>query len=93
MEMYDVADIQAAEGDPQTITDLLLESLQVSREDRVDALKFMTGLPGKRLPAQRLRPWTYSVPFWQQYFRAATPEISVALSDADAWDFSLFDTF
>jgi hypothetical protein len=93
MAMYDVADIQGVQDDPETIKDLLLESLQIAREDRVDALKFMTGLPGRRLLAEQLRPWTYSLPFWQQYFQTATSDVSAALSTAEAWDFSLFDTF
>jgi hypothetical protein len=93
MEMYDVADIQVAGDDPAIIRDLLLGSLQIAREDGMDALKFVTGMPARRLAAEQLRPWTYRLPFWQQYFKVAAPEVGAALSTADAWDFSLFDTF
>jgi hypothetical protein len=93
MSLYDIADIQAAGDDPVTFRDLLLASIQAAREEQVDAIKFMTGTPAKRLPAMKLRPYTYRLPFWQQYFQAASPEISAALSAADAWDFSLFDTY
>lgn len=93
MELYDIADIQAVGDDPVTFRDLLLASIQTAREEGADAIKFMSGTPAKRLPASKLRPHTYSLPFWQQYFKAASPEIGVELSTADAWDFSLFDTF
>ena len=93
MALYDVADIQAAGDDPATLRDLLLGSIQVAREDGVDAVKFMTGTPAKRAPADALQPYTYRLPIWQLYFKAATPELSAALSTADAWDFSVFDTF
>ena len=93
MEMYDIADIQAAGDDPAIIRDLLLGSLQIAREDGMDALKFVTGMPSRRLAAEQLRPWTYHLPFWQQYFKTAAPEVAAALSTADAWDFSVFDTF
>ncbi len=93
MEMYDVADLQVAGDDPAIMRDLLLGSLQIAREDGVDALKFLTGMPARRLAAEQLRPWTYRLPFWQQYFKTSAPEVSAALSTADAWDFSVFDTF
>lgn len=93
MNLYDVADLQAAEDDPAVIRDLLLGSLSAARDDGMDALKFLTGTPVKRRPAEELRPYTYRLPFWQQYFQSASPEIGAALSTADDWDFSLFDTF
>lgn len=92
MDLYDVADIQAAGDEPATIRDLLLGSIGVAREDGVDAVKLLTGTPAKRLPAERLRPYTYTLPSWQQYFQAS-PELAAALATPDSWDFSLFDTF
>jgi hypothetical protein len=92
MVVYDVADLQAAGDDSSTIRDLLLGSIEIAHEDGVDAVKFMSGTPVKRAPADALRPYTYRVPFWQQYFKAS-PELSSKLSTADAWDFSRFDTF
>ena len=93
MEMYDVADLQVAGDDPVIIRDLLLGSLQIARDDGVDALKLVTGMAARRLAAEQLKPWSYQLPFWQQYFKTAAPEVSAALSTADAWDFSVFDTF
>jgi hypothetical protein len=93
MALYDVADIQADADDPATFRDLLLGSIQIARQEGVDAVKFMTGTPVKRAPADALHPYTYRLPIWQLYFRPATPELSTALSTADAWDFSVFDTF
>jgi hypothetical protein len=93
MEMYDVADLQVLADDPGIIRDLLLGSIAAARDDGMDAIKFMSGTPAKRSPVAQLRPHSYSVPFWQQYFRAATPELVAALAAPDAWDFSLFDTF
>lgn len=93
MALYDVADIQAAHDDPVTFRDLLLGSIRIARDEGVDAVKFMTGTPAKRAPADALQPYTYRLPIWQLYFKAATPELSAALSTADAWDFSVFDTF
>jgi hypothetical protein len=93
MEMYDVADVQATGDDPAIVRDLLLGSIEIARADKMDALKFVTGMPARRRPAEQLRPWTYRLPFWQQYFQTATPELATALSSADAWDFSVFDTF
>jgi hypothetical protein len=52
----------------------------------------MTGTPAKRVPTDALRPYTYRLPLWQQYFKAS-PELAAELSTADAWDFSRFDTF
>ena len=93
MAMYDVADIQADGDNGAVLKDLLLGAVQAARDDGLDALKFLTGLPAKRGVAEQLRPYTYHVPFWQQYFHAASPEMAAALSGPDAWDFSWFDTF
>jgi hypothetical protein len=92
MELYDVADIQAAGDNPATIRDLLLGSIRIAREEGVDAVKFMTGTPAKRAPVDALRPYTYRLPFWQLYFKASA-ELGAELSTADAWDFSLFDSY
>jgi len=91
MELCDIADIQAAEDDPATLRDLLLGSIRIAREEGVDAVKFMSGTPAKRAPADALRPYTYRLPFWQLYFKAS-PDLGAELSTADAWDFSLFDS-
>jgi len=92
-DLCDVADLQAVGDDPQIITDLLLGSIRIAREDGADALKLLTGTAAKRRPAEALRPHTYRVPHWQLYYRATTPELGSLLSAADAWDISLFDTF
>jgi hypothetical protein len=93
MNLFDVADIQAAEDDGATIRDLLLGSIRAARDDGADALKFMTGTPVKRSAAEALRPWKNQLPFWQLYYKAATPELGSMLSAADVWDFSLFETY
>ncbi len=92
MKLFNVADLQAVGDSPETLTDLLLASIRAAREEGVDAVKFMSGTPSKRSVADALQPYTYTLPFWQQYFKAA-PDLSQQLSTADAWDFSLFDTF
>jgi hypothetical protein len=92
MDMYDVADLQAVGDDPVVTRDLLLGSIEFARKEGAAALKFMTGTPAKRRPAAALRPYTYMLPLWQLYARTA-PELSAKLSSADAWDFSLFDTY
>ncbi len=93
MDLYDVADLQAIRDDPATIRDLLLGAIGIAREEGLDAVKFMTGTPAKRAPADELRPYTYRLAFWQLYYKVASPELKAALSTADAWDFSLFDTY
>jgi hypothetical protein len=93
MDLYDVADLQAAGDDPQVLRDLLLGSIQLARKEGADAIKFLTGTPAKRVSAEALRPYTYRLPLWQLYYKAATPELSTTLASADAWDFSLFDTY
>jgi hypothetical protein len=92
MSLYDVADYQAAWDDPAVYNDLLLAAIQLARDEDVDAVKLMTGTPAKRSPAMALHPYTYQLPFWQLYYRAA-PELMPALASASAWDFSLFDTY
>jgi hypothetical protein len=92
MGLYDVADFQAAGDDPAVYRDLLLGAVRLAREQGVDAVKLMTGTPAKRAPALALQPYTYQLPFWQLYYKAA-PELKRALATADAWDFSLFDTY
>lgn len=92
MTLYDIADLQAAEDNPKIMRDLLLGSIQIAREKGADAVKFMSGTPIKRAAANALKPYTYHMPFWQQYFKVI-PELSAELSTADAWEFSLFDTF
>lgn len=93
MSLYDVADLQAAGDDPSIMRDLLLGSIEIARKEGVDAVKFMSGTPAKRTPADALRPYTYRLPLWQQYFKASSPELAAELSTADAWDFSLFDSY
>jgi hypothetical protein len=92
MQLYDVADLQAAGDDPTVFNDLLLGAIQLARSEHVDAVKLMTGTPAKRTPADALRPYTYRLPFWQLYYKAS-PELSAALGSAEAWDFSPFDTY
>jgi len=93
MDLYDVADLQSIRDDPATIRDLLLAAIGIARDEGLDAVKFMTGTPAKRAPADALRPYTYRLPFWQLYYKAASPELNASLSTADGWDFSLFDTY
>lgn len=93
MDLYDVADLQAAGDEPSTIRDLLLGSIRIAREEGADAVKLMSGSRMKRAPAETLQPYTYRLPLWQQYFKAASTELAGQLSTAEAWDFSLFDTF
>jgi hypothetical protein len=92
MSLYDIADFQAAGDDPAVFRDLLLGAVRLAREEGIDAVKLLTGTPAKRAPAMALRPFTYPVPFWQLYYRAS-PQLKQALARADAWDFSLFDTY
>lgn len=92
MDLYDVADLQAAGDEPVIFRDLLLGAIRTAREDGLDAVKFMTGCPAKRAPAAGLRPYTYHLPFWQLYYKT-TPEFTAPLSSAEAWDFSLVDTY
>jgi len=92
MQVIDVVDIQAINDDPVTMRDLFLASIRIARQESADAVKFMSGTPAKRAPADALRPYTYRLPIWQLYFKAA-PELSAALSTADSWDISVFDTY
>jgi hypothetical protein len=92
MELYDVADLQAVGDDPTIIRNLLLGSFNVAREEGADAVKFMSGTPAKRIPADSLQPYTYHLPFWSLYYKTS-PEFSSALGSAHAWDFSVFDTW
>lgn len=92
MSLYDVADLQAAGDDPAVLRDLLLAAVDLAREEGVHAVKLMTGTPAKRGPAVSLKPYTYELPFWQLYYRAS-PDLKPLLGSADAWDFSLFDTY
>ena len=93
MALSEVADLQARGDDPSVFRDLLLGSIKTARDDGADAVKFMSGTPVKRAPADALRPYTYSLPLWQLYFKTASPDLTLELSRADAWDFSWFDTF
>jgi len=92
MGLYDVADFQSAGDDPAVYRDLLLGSVRMAREEGVDAVKLMTGTPAKRAAALALQPYSYQLPFWQLYYKAPA-ELKGALGSADAWDFSLFDTY
>jgi hypothetical protein len=92
MSLFEVADLQAAGDTQSTIRDLLLGSVKVAREEGADAVKFATGTPSKRAPVDALRPYSYRLPFWQQYFKASN-ELAAALSTPEAWDFSRFDIF
>lgn len=92
LELCDIADLQALRDEPSIIRDLLLASVKIAREARVDAVKFMTGTPVKRSPAESLRPYRYRLPFWQQYFKAS-PELKAVLTAPENWDISLFETF
>ncbi|HEY3416849.1 MAG TPA: hypothetical protein VGM23_08200 [Armatimonadota bacterium] len=92
MELYDVADLQAAGDDPAILRGLLLGSLDVAREEGADAVKFMSGTPAKRSPADSLHPYTYNLPCWSLYYKAAA-SLAPSLGTADAWDFSVFDTW
>ncbi|HWF07184.1 MAG TPA: hypothetical protein VG297_01910 [Bryobacteraceae bacterium] len=93
LNLYDVADLQAYGDNPEIVRDLLLGAIRLAREDGVDAVKYMTGTPDRRAVVMALRPYTYQLPFWQQYYRAPEPDLASALEKPDAWDFSLFDTF
>lgn len=92
MELYDVADMQATGDNPVVFKDLLLGAVQFARKEGMDAVKFTTGTPAKRAPAEALCPYTYQLPFWQLYYKASPP-LNAALGSAETWDFSLFDTY
>jgi hypothetical protein len=92
MSLFDVADLQAVDDDPAVYRDLLLAAVSLARESGVDAVKLMTGTPARRKPAMALKPYKYELPFWQLYYRAAPP-LKEALASADAWDFSVFETY
>jgi hypothetical protein len=92
-ELYDVADLQAIQDSSTTTRDLLLGAIGIAREDGVDAVKYVTGTPAKRSVVDALRPYTYRLPIWQLYYKVQSPELKAALSTAEAWDFSLFDTY
>jgi hypothetical protein len=93
MDLYDIADLQAIGDALPVITDLLLGSIQLAREAGADAVKFMTGMPAKSAAAAALYPYTYQMPLWQLYYKAASPELAALLSEPDVWDLSWFDTF
>jgi len=93
MDLFDVVDLQAAGDNPAVLRDLLLGAFQLARKEGADAVKLMTGTPAKRAPAEALRPYTYQLPLWQLYYKASTPELTTELGKAEAWDFSLFDTY
>jgi hypothetical protein len=92
MDLYEIADLQAESEDPSIVRDLLIGSIRIAREAGADAVKFAAGPSVKRTAAEALSPYSYRVPFWQQYFKAA-PALVSQLSTADEWDFSRFDTF
>ena len=92
MDLYEVADLQAEGEDPSIVRDLLIGSIRIAREAGADAVKFAADTPVKQAAAEALCPYSYRVPFWQQYFKA-DPALVSQLSTADAWDFSRFDTF
>jgi hypothetical protein len=93
MALYDIADLQSLHDDPEITRNLLLGSIRLAREDGVDAVKFMSGTPAKRSPADALKPYTYRLPIWQLYYKVASSSLGPALSAAQAWDLSVFDTF
>jgi hypothetical protein len=92
MSLYDVADFQAAGDDPAVYRDLLLAAVQLARDEGVDAVKLLTGTPAKRVAAMDLQPYTYQLPHWPLFYRAAA-ELKPVLVSANAWDFSLFETY
>jgi hypothetical protein len=92
MEVCDVMDLQSAGDDATTVRDLLLACVNTAREEGVDAVKFLSGTPAKRAPANSLRPYTYRLPFWQQYFKASA-DLAASLATPEAWDFSPFDSY
>lgn len=93
MRLYDLADLQAAGDRADVMKELLVGSIALAKEAGADALKFTTGTPAKRRAAEALRPYTYHLPLWQLYYKAARPEVNEQLGSAEAWDFSLFDRF
>jgi hypothetical protein len=93
MELYDIADLQALRDDTAITRDLLLASIGLAREEKADAVKIVTGTPFRRLAVDELKPYTYRLPFWQLFYKVESAELRSALATADAWDFSLFDTF
>lgn len=93
MELYEIADLQAAGDDPAVVRDLLIGSVRVAKDAGADAVKFSTGSPANHAVVETLRPYSYQLSFWQQYFRTSTPALAEQLSAAEAWDFSRFDQF
>lgn len=92
MEMFDVADLQVVGDDPGVTADLIRGMVREARREGAAAVKFMSGTPAKRIPAMALRPYSYRLPLWQQYFKVG-PEGPAIPDAADAWDFSPFDNW
>ena len=92
MNLYDIADLQAAGDDASVYRDLILGAVQLARKNGVDAVKLLTGTAARRAPAMALKPYTYHIAHWPLFYLEAK-ELKSEISTADAWDFSLFDTY
>ena len=93
LTLYDVSDLQAAGDSPAIFRDLLLHAIRIAREEGIGGVKFCAGSPEKHQASMSLRPHSYELPFWQQYYRADAGELGDLLSSASGWDFSLFETY
>jgi hypothetical protein len=92
VNIYDIVDLQSAGDDPSIFRDLIISAVQCARRDGIGAVKLLTGTPARRGPALALRPWTYQVAHWQQYFQASA-ELAAKLTKASDWDFSPFESY
>jgi hypothetical protein len=91
--VLEVGDVQVIDDNPDVIGVLLQEALAVASSDGSGMLKFRGWNAGKRMAAERLRPYSYRYPLWQAYYNVANSNLAAPLTSADAWDFSPFEIY
>jgi hypothetical protein len=93
LSVYEIADLQAVQDDPETLKALIARSLEAAKEDGVQMVKLRGWNAAKRAAALSLKPYSYRAPLWQSYYKAFTPTLADAAGSADLWDFSPFEIF
>jgi hypothetical protein len=91
LHRIELADIQAADDDPETLRTLVSGVLALAREQGIHLVALSGHNDEKRRALTALAPHVKAVPGWPLYYKAADAALVDPLALPAAWDLSLYD--
>jgi hypothetical protein len=86
LRQYRIIDLQVLEENEESVRQLLLAAIRLTRVEGLHLLEWIGFNERKRSAAKRLHPLEYRNPVWQFYYKAANRELAAPLGNPNSWD-------